>query len=253
MTNILFLVYTVLFGVSFFAGSDDLYTVLAIMTGAAFFYGFFRCFYLTVRRGYFRRKYFGALLSLGVLFFYRLLPSPAAATVAYAFIAGWHYVIPFLRLTVLRLLYASRIKKACRARNYDCIRVKGGFMIRTPAGARDIRLIGSHRRMGLVRLHSDTCYTLRWVPTYVTARADFGQFILDGEAGAGLLPRLLMGQERVRALTWSEEPAAERVILFIPGLCEWRFSGTEQHAANGSVIHSVTLYDADAFIEQKLR
>ncbi len=253
MTIILFLIYTALFAASFLVGNEDIHTVIGIMSGVSAFYCFFRSFYLTARRGYYRKKYLGALLSFAVVVPYALFPARVASVLTYSVIALWHYILPGARLVVLRALYVHALKKACRARNYTMEKVCGGMVIRTPAKIYDVRLVGAHRRMGLVTLLDGTYYTVQWVPTYVAAQADFMQFLHERQER---LPyRLLVGRARTRQPAWSatlaENPNTERVLLFLPGLCEWKFDGAgKQTHTNGSVAHGVRLYEADAFIEK---
>ncbi len=257
MTTVLFLVYTAVFAVSFFAGGDDIHTVIGLMSGLSVFYCFFRSFYLTARLGHYRKKYLGALLAFLVVVPYALCPARVASVIAYTCIALWHYIIPALRLLALRLFYVQALKKACRGRNHRVESLKGGGLtVRTPAKVYDIRIVGALRRKGLITPVDGATYTAQWIPTYVADRPDRMVPLLRTDEGAGaVLRRLLVGCARTRRVVWSEalagDPNAERVLLFLPGLCEWRFTAEgEQARTNGSVVHGVRYFDADAFIEK---
>ncbi len=256
MTTVLFLIYTAVFATSFFVGGDDMHIVIGCMTGAAVFYCFFRSFYLTARCGLYRKKYLGFLLSLLVFVPYLFLPLRVVTVISYSYIAMWHYIIPFLRLATLRLFYTNAIKKACRERNHKIDRTRDGMIIRTPGKTYDVRMVGSFRHLGLVNLIDGTQYTMQWVPTYVAENTDFLQYALEGREGIGKITHtLLVGRTRTHTLAWSDaltdNPNADRVLLFLPGLCEWKFNGAgRQTYTNGSLTHGIRLYEADAFAEK---
>ncbi len=256
MSHVLFGIYTLLFGVAFL-GDDGGHILFGAVTALAVIGWLIRNLDLLGRGGYYVRRYTRFLLLLPIPALYLLLPHPVASAICYAFIAGWLYAIPGGRLLMLRAMYSRALKSACRKRNYDCARVSGGFILRTPAKIYDIRLVGAFRRVGAFTLIDESRYTLQQVPPYLGDHPELLRDMLAPESGeASLLRRMLVGRARMYTLSWSDIASdgrsTERVIAFLPGLCAWRFAQGEQDAANGSVIRGVTLYDLDVFIENRL-
>ncbi len=250
MVHILFLIYTAVFGASFLPGGDDLFILVGVLTGMAILGGFFRSVVLPRRVGHYGKKYLSALLCLTVILPYALLPVRVAGCLCYAFVAGWLYAVPGLRLVLSRAVYVASIKKACRRRNFKVESVRGGLVVRTPERVYDLRLCGAFYRVGLVSLRDGTSYTVQNIPTAL-ARDPAALAVMQSEET--LRRRLVLGKKRTRRLAWSEEAGAERVLLFLPGLCEWRFDGTgEQALTEGSVRHGVVHYGADVFVERRL-
>ncbi len=257
MSHVLFGIYSLLFVVSFL-GEESGHILFGAVTALAVIGWLFRNLDLLRRGGYYARKYARILVLVPIPILYLLLPYPIASVICYVFIAGWLYVIPGGRLIVLRTLYSRALKSACRKRNYGLERVDGGFVVRTPAKVYDIRLVGAFRRVGVFELTDETRYTLRQVPPYVSKHPELLRDMLAPAAGeASMMRQMIVGKVRVHTLAWSDIPAdgrtVERVVAFLPGLCEWRFAEGEQDAANGSVVRGVTLYDLDVFIENRLR
>ncbi len=263
MSHILFLIYSAVFGASFFTKGNDLSIAVGVFTGVAIFWAFFR--YACMMRsaagepvGYYAMKYLRILICLAALVPYVLLPARVAAIVCYAFMATWLYILPFLRLVILRAFYMEVIKHTCRERHHKINATQGGVIVCTPHTVYDIRLVGAFRRKGVVELTGRASYTLFHVPAYASDRPDFLRKLLRAEEGTDLLLRkACIGRKRVHTLHWTEtlsdKDPLERVLLFLPGMCAWKYQDGEQALAEGSVLHGIRLYDADAFIEQKLR
>lgn len=66
----------------------------------------------------------------------------------------------------------------------------------------------------------------------------------------------LVGNATRHEITWSEllddGRSVERVLIFLPGLCEWRFTNGGHAVTNGSTVREITFYEADAFVESRL-
>ncbi len=254
MTHILFVIYTAVFVLSQLMPGDGMAIVIGAMTLASLVWMCFSRLFLLGRGGYYGRKYLMGLLPFLVILPYAILPHRIAAVICYIFLAGWHYVLPCLRLVILRIFYMSAIKKNCRERNYRLERAKGGMVVRTPEHTYDLRVIGSFRRVGAVLLTDSNTYTVRRVLPAMAAEATWLQYAVSGKDGIGTLAcRMTVGRERTHRIVWSDVPDAERVLAFLPGLCEWKFAGGEASFTNGSVCHGVILYDADAFRDNRLR
>ncbi len=250
MVHILFLIYTAVLGAAFLPGGDDLFILVGVLTGMAILGGFLRRFVLLRRVGHYGRKYLSVLLCLTVILPYALLPTWVAGCLCYAFVAGWLYAVPGLRLIAVRMFYVATMKRACRKRNFKVESARGGLVVRTPERVYDLRLCGGLYRVGLVSLRDGTSYTVRSIPAALAGNPTALAALLGEET---LRRRLVLGKERTRTLVWSEEAEAERVLLFLPGLCEWRFDGTgEQALTEGSVRHGVVHYGADVFVERRL-
>ncbi len=256
MSHILFAIYTLLFGIAYCSDKSG-HILFGAVTALAVILWLFRNLHLLGRGSYYVRKVAVFLVLVPIPILYLLLPHPVASAVGYAFITLWLYGIPGGRLWVLRMVYTQALKAACRRRNFAMERVRGGFLLRTPAKVYDLRLIGSFRRVSVIALTDETHYTTRLVPPYISQNPERLRDLLDASSGEGrLLRHLLMGKARAHELQWTpivpDGRTVERVMLFWPGLCEWRLTHGDTAATNGSVIHGITLYEADAFVENRL-
>ncbi len=251
MILIFFILYSVICGASLLTESSELYFVVGILTGAAIFCAFFQGYFLQPGKGYYQKKYLASLSSLAAIVPYLLFSHRIAAVICAVFMTVWLYAIPVARLLILRLIYTNAVKRACLERNHTFERIKGGMLVRTPGCVYVVHVVCVLRRMEAIRLVDKEIYTLRRISPTTAADPAFMEDLLGTQAGAAsLYRRLIVGRERTRHIVWPAK--GERVLLFLPGLCTWKFDG-EQTLTNGSVRHGVAFYEANAFAERLTR
>ncbi len=258
MTHILFVLYTALSAIAVLGSEEGSAALVGLLTGVAILLSVFRYFPLLRRGGYYLWRFMALLLALPVLIPYLLLPHRIAAIICWGLMALWLYGIPGGRLLLLRTAFLRRLRAVCRKRGYSLERAEGGWLVRTPHAVYDVRLVGAFYPVDVVELTAADRYTVRRVPRYVARDTSLLRDMLDtrGRDGGQFLRLLVVGKERTRTLAWSPlgagEASAERVLVFLPELCEWRFHGGEQVATNGTILHGVTLYDASVFLQNRL-
>ncbi len=250
MVHVLFLIYTAVFGASFFSWGTDLCILVGVWTGGIVLFGYLRHVALTGRGSYYVRRFLRLAVCLVCVVPYLLFSDRVAADICYTAVLGWRYVFPALRLLSLRVFYGGAVKKACRERNYKVVSTRGGMMVRMKDRVYDLRFVGALHRMGAVKFTSGTTYTIRQIPPALCDDPARLAALTEEGRETRMPARILMGRARERTIAWSNAENAERVVLFLPGLCAWKCNGPEQALTNGSTAHGVRYFGADAFIRQ---